>query len=329
MIFNEELAQAFAKTILDAIPDNDPKQSTAYATVVQKGNDGTGSVRIDGSSVATPATFVNDAEVGDRVAIMYKDRQVVVTGNVSNPASANVENMYMRMTEDGLVIGEVDGYSIRIEDDAFVFMDSSGTVLARLSIGSTTLGNALLLLASVIGIRSISGTNRAEVIASGGTDPQAAMQVALAGVIRSAITATSNGVYVTTPLDSLPINGSYALKEDTAVKTGSFVAANQTIRAGRTKLLNGTVSASLLDTTEYHLVGLSGIDIRKSDGTATRFLRVRQFSTTPNGGVSVSVLNASDSDVSATLTVTWFAVRSSAVTVETPEAINLDDDDPT
>ena len=109
MELQDELIKSFTKAIN---PTGGAKsdEKTVYAEVVRIDNDSdTVFIKMDGSDVETPATSMVKVGVGDRVFATIKDHSVVITGNISYPALTRIGNVYMTMTEDGLVIGQLDG----------------------------------------------------------------------------------------------------------------------------------------------------------------------------------------------------------------------------
>ena len=124
MELQDELIKSFTQAIK---PSGGEKSSekTVYAEVARiDRNEQTGEevikIKIDGSELETPVTSMVKVGVGDRVFATIKDHSVVITGNISWPSLTRIENVYMTMTADGLVIGQLDdennptGYRILI-----------------------------------------------------------------------------------------------------------------------------------------------------------------------------------------------------------------------
>lgn len=95
-------------------------------------------VRLDGneSSVLTPIEEAMDAQNGDRVIVMIKDHKAVVTGNLTAPASARTANAYIKMTDDGLVIGmlnngEPTNKYLLLSGEAYYIKNDDGDTLAE------------------------------------------------------------------------------------------------------------------------------------------------------------------------------------------------------
>ena len=79
------LASEFAKTIR---PNNRSSNETiVYGTIIKDSE--TTSVRIDGSETRTPISTTTDVEDRERVTVLIKDHQAIVTGNTSSPSARN------------------------------------------------------------------------------------------------------------------------------------------------------------------------------------------------------------------------------------------------
>lgn len=100
-----------AKLVRDfARATNDSKKSrdgvTAYGEM--KSSDDGLCVQLDGSDQLTPVVEAMDAEPGDRVMVMIKNHTATVIGNISSPASARTATKFMRLTDAGLIVGNLD-----------------------------------------------------------------------------------------------------------------------------------------------------------------------------------------------------------------------------
>ena len=126
MNLQDDLIKSFTQAIN---PSGGEKsgEKTVYGIVarIEKDSDGHEhiKIKIDGSELETPATSMVKVGEGDRVFATIKDHSVVITGNISYPALTRIGNVYMTMTEDGLVIGQLDsdnnqsGYKILVSPD--------------------------------------------------------------------------------------------------------------------------------------------------------------------------------------------------------------------
>ena len=85
MSLSTDLISQFVKTTKDT--DNTKKESTLYGTVT---NAEKKEVKLDGSNQTTPMTSTVDLGDGDRVVVMIKNHNAVITGNLTNPAARTV-----------------------------------------------------------------------------------------------------------------------------------------------------------------------------------------------------------------------------------------------
>ncbi len=127
-----ELARELAKEFASVTSDrgrNSQRETMTYG-VIKKNVDDT-YVKLDGTDVLTPISFTMDADAEDRVLVLLKDHSATVIGNVTSPASAKTATSYMKLTGDGLVVGNLgnggdptgtyaliagDGYFIKTQD---------------------------------------------------------------------------------------------------------------------------------------------------------------------------------------------------------------------
>lgn len=126
MKLSSDLVKRFVKATKDT-----SKQSSeviAYGTTVVK-DDGSLYVILDGSDIETPATSAMSSATGDRVVVSIKNHSVVVTGNVTDPASndgAEIEKLAgsiaLTVKEDGTVVSKltVDANGMSFVGDQFV-----------------------------------------------------------------------------------------------------------------------------------------------------------------------------------------------------------------
>lgn len=105
MALSTDLISQFVKVTKDETKDN--KGSTVYGEVVKYNNKDY--VKIDGSDLLTPVSsssiVVDD---GERVAILIKDHNATVTGNITSPAGTDksVQNVSQKVTELYSVVAE-------------------------------------------------------------------------------------------------------------------------------------------------------------------------------------------------------------------------------
>lgn len=109
-----ELQDSVLKEFADAVNNNSLVQASdsqhLYATVSRNIED-TGDlvyVRLNGSEIDTPARSLVKVGVGDVVMCTMRGHTLTIIGNVSYPALTRIENVYMTLTAEGLLIGMLD-----------------------------------------------------------------------------------------------------------------------------------------------------------------------------------------------------------------------------
>lgn len=108
-------------------------------------------IHIDGSIGLTPVAEANEAIVGDRVIATIKDRNVIVTGNITSPASARTATNYMKLDPEkgGLVVGDLKdgdpsgGYTL-MTGHSYEIYDDSGKKVGSFSTNDVILGDDIL-----------------------------------------------------------------------------------------------------------------------------------------------------------------------------------------
>lgn len=87
MSIPNEVASEFAKLVTS----NDSKETeqTVYGTIVLQ--DGVKYVRFDGSEILTPVSTTTNVENNERVTVLIKEHQAIVTGNITSPAARTQE----------------------------------------------------------------------------------------------------------------------------------------------------------------------------------------------------------------------------------------------
>lgn len=82
------------------------KETTVYGTIVVY--DGNKYVKLDGSELLTPISTTADAIDGERVTVMIKNHNAIVTGNISSPAARNdtVSELGTKISEFEIVIAD-------------------------------------------------------------------------------------------------------------------------------------------------------------------------------------------------------------------------------
>ncbi len=140
-----ELQSSVLKTFADAInnsKDSSKDSVTFYAKVVRI--DGTDIyVRLYGAdeTTQTPATTTVEVGVNDIVMVRMKNHTVTIVGNISYPALTRVGPIYITLTDQGLVVGQLSednvptGNHILITPNDVKLLTVGGNVLA--SFGET------------------------------------------------------------------------------------------------------------------------------------------------------------------------------------------------
>lgn len=185
-----ELQSSVLKTFADAInnsKDSSKDSVTFYAKVVQI--DGTDIyVRLYGAdkTTQTPATTTVEVGLNDIVMVRMKNHTVTIVGNISYPALTRVGPIYITLTDQGLVVGQLSkdnvptGNHILITPDDVKLLTVGGAVLASfgetVQLGKTAnlhttldsdglkIYNATTLIASFGETVQIGATNKPHVV---------------------------------------------------------------------------------------------------------------------------------------------------------------------
>ena len=104
MSLSNDLISQFVKVTNDK--EEPKKESFCYGTIVEY--EGTKYVKLDGSELLTPISSTADAKVDERVTIMIKNHQAIVTGNLSSPSSrkADVDDLSDQISAFEIVIAD-------------------------------------------------------------------------------------------------------------------------------------------------------------------------------------------------------------------------------
>lgn len=107
MDLSNDLISKFVK-ITSNQSNNKTKEGTAYGTIVEFENKMY--VKLDGSDLLTPINSTSDVKDGERVTIMIKDHNAVVTGNITSPSasSGDVKKVTQDVTNLGGEIAEFE-----------------------------------------------------------------------------------------------------------------------------------------------------------------------------------------------------------------------------
>lgn len=111
MKLSSNLISRFVK--LNKVEEKKPSETTVYGTVAMQ--EGTSYVKLDGSDLLTPVSTTTDIQEGDRVTVMIKNHQAVVTGNITSPAAKNSTVIALDADLDGKVsVEELEAEKVRI-----------------------------------------------------------------------------------------------------------------------------------------------------------------------------------------------------------------------
>lgn len=117
MALEKSLGFKFAKAITDTSKEAASSKNTSFMATVTQVTDTDILIKIDGSSIDTPAQTTMDVEVGDRVIAKIENHIALITGNITNPATYKYGSKYVNMTEEGLAIGDTESNYRTITSD--------------------------------------------------------------------------------------------------------------------------------------------------------------------------------------------------------------------
>lgn len=139
MELQDNVLKAFAD-VVNGSGDTSSDGKMFYAKVVRKDGD-TVYVRLSGAdeSVETPAISMVEVGTNDIVMVRMKAHKATIIGNISFPALTRVGEVYITLTEDGLIVGKLDpatnlptGTHILITDEEFqLIAEDNETILAK------------------------------------------------------------------------------------------------------------------------------------------------------------------------------------------------------
>lgn len=103
MALSSDLISQFVQVTKD---DKTKKETTVYGTIVEY--EGNKYVKLDGSELLTPISSTADAIDGERVTVMIKNHNAIVTGNMSSPAARteDVKNLGTKISEFEIIIAD-------------------------------------------------------------------------------------------------------------------------------------------------------------------------------------------------------------------------------
>lgn len=354
MQLSSSLVKEFAKVINSSTSESNKSSSVRGTAVVTDGNK---YVQLDSSDLLTPISEATDVQNGDRVLVSIENHVATVIGNYSCPASARTASNFMKLTTDGLLIGELDqnghtkGTGSLIAPGVYYVVDEDGNRLASFASGEINLGDlsAIIRLCGgkcriyssdgvmvmyaddAVGLRSslssyenlysnVYGTRvyRAEVICqSKDKDPIVSIQA-----FRNDDEEPS---HISVSRDGIALNGPIC-----SFNGSEILVSNKLITAGTVKVTvnlkagkAGTFSGTAKVPDGYHLAGVREV---QSDN---KNVSLRSFYTHPSTNtVSASFTNTSTVDITGvTLTIEWFALYSKGETYIGEDIIEIGDDE--
>lgn len=112
MDLSNDLISKFVK-ITSNQGNNKTKEGTVYGTIVEFENKMY--VKLDGSDLLTPINSTSDVKDSERVTIMIKDHNAVVTGNISSPSASSGD--VKKVTQDvGNIGNQINEFEIVVAD---------------------------------------------------------------------------------------------------------------------------------------------------------------------------------------------------------------------
>lgn len=110
MALSNDLISQFAKTI------NGSKKTITEQTVYGVVQNDTSKVKLDGSDVEMPVQTSVFVSEGDRVSVLIKNHEALITGNISSPAARNKDTLKLiDMSEVTLRIGKLETTNAEIQ----------------------------------------------------------------------------------------------------------------------------------------------------------------------------------------------------------------------
>ena len=345
------LLKAFAEITNNSSKESSTKTSVRGTAVVV---DNDKYVRLDSSNILTPISEATDIQNGDRVLVSIENHRATVIGNYTCPASARTASNFMKLTEEGLSIGDLDengnikGTGSLIAPGAYYVVDENGNRLASFASGEINLGDLdaiirfcggkcriyssdgvmVLYGANATGLRSAfsndDGTYRSEVICQAKDDePVVSIQAYRTDDdIPSHVSISRKGVAVTVDKENnaaFTYNGSEVLRSNKLLATGTITASG-TINAGATATISHEVSIP----SGFHLTGIREVTPNNTSVLVNRF-----FTNPSTNIVGVRLKNTSSIVAHLTVTIEWFALYTKGSSYEGEDIITFEEDNTT
>ena len=345
MGLSRSLIKSFVKATIDS-SDNRTSTSVRGTAVV---TDGKKYVRLDSSEQLTPISEATDVQNGDRVLVTIENHVATVVGNYTCPASSRTASNFLKHTEEGLLLGELDengnptGMSSLMAPGVYYVVDPDGNRLASFSSDEIKLGDLeaivrfcggkcriyssdgvmVLYATNAVGMRSsFTASNgdvyRAEVVCKASdTDPLVSIQAYKNGEANPVHIALSrDGIALTGPVCSY--NGSEILRSNKLLASGTAKGTGN-VQAGKAVTVSCVVSVP----TGYHLAGIR--EVKSSHATCV----LTGFHTHPSTNtVSAQFRNTASSDLyGLSVTIEWFALYTKGETYIGEDVATFGDDD--
>lgn len=268
------------------------KETTLYGTFIE--DNGNYFVRLDGSDILTPVAMAMDARNGDRVVVMIKNHEAVITGNISNPASAYTASTYIKV----------------VDQDTLML------------VGDKT-----------VGIRSSSDDYRAEIAVSteDEDDPIVQLQTFKKGDTskRSIARLSLDGLNIVLPDGKkASVNGYEMLCTNNLLVAGQVIIKGN-INANAVRKFSGTIN-NIPD--GYALVGVSAVQAYSEpfNITSPQNFRVINFYTKTGIGDAGNAFEAWIENKTSTrqkigVYAYWFGVKAASMIAQEPQIIDLPD----
>lgn len=340
------LIKAFTKIASTSSNESGKKSSVRGTAVV---TDGKKYVRLDSSDLLTPISEATDVQNGDRVLVSIENHVATVVGNYTCPASARTASKFLKLTDDGLLVGDLDddgnakGTGSLIAPGVYYVVDDDGNQLASFAPGEINLGDLeaiirfcggncriyssdgvmVLYATNAVGLRSsftASGYDyKAEVVCQAkDKNPVVSIQAYRNDDENPAhISVTRDGIALVG--DVVSYNGSEILRSNKLVASGT-VTATGSIKANSTCTFTCTLT-TIPD--GYHLAGVR--EVKTSNGNATLVSFYTHPSTKQVGARYKNTTGADITDL--TITIEWFALYTKGEKYAGEDIITFEDDD--
>lgn len=347
MDLSRVLLKQFAKLTNDSSA-NSKSASTIRGTAVVDGDKKY--VQLDGSSLLTPISEAADIQNGDRVLVSIENHTATVIGNYTCPASARTASNFLKLMEEGLLVGNLDengnpkGLGSLIAPGTYYVVDEDGNALASFAPDSIDIGTLeaivrfcggkcriyssdgvmVLYANNAVGMRSAyantTDTYRAEVVCQA-KDNKPAVSIQAYGTKDSDpchISLTRDGIALVGPV--VTCNGSEVLRSNKLLASGTIIATGS-INAGK----SATIQAEITNMpTGYHLVGIREVSPNYSNDCV-----ITRLYTHPSGNVvgaklkNISTKNLTDVEVY----IEWFALYTRGSTYTIDDVITFTEDE--